>query len=197
MDSYNDFFAGSATVAGALIGLLFVALSIQPERNRDERSVEHRAVAGTAFTALLDALFTSLIGLQPGGGLQYGAVIFGALGLISSVSLSRRLRAARREVQLSRRWSTFMGFIIIVYAAQLVVGLWPHMSRGEQASYTAAFIYAMFSLGIARSWELLGTQGTSLIGTIREALPHSHAHAPGHPSAPGDPSGPADPPATP
>ncbi len=50
MGSYNDFFAGSATVAGALIGLLFVALSIQPERNRDERSVEHRAMAGTAFS---------------------------------------------------------------------------------------------------------------------------------------------------
>ncbi len=195
MDSYNDFFAGSATIAGALVGLLFVALSIQPERNRDRHSVEHRAVAGTAFTALLDALFTSLIGLQPGGGLQYGAVIFGALGVVSSVNLSRRLRAARREVQLSRRWSTFMGFITIVYVAQFIVGLWPHMSRDAQASYTAAFIYAMFSLGIARSWELLGMQSTSLVETIRDVLPHAHGHTPGHPSAPGDPSDPADPPA--
>ena len=193
MDSYNDFFAGSATIAGALVGLLFVALSIQPERNRDRHSVEHRAVAGTAFIALIDALFTSLIGLQPGAGLRYGAIIFGALGLLSSINLSRRLWRARREVRLSRRWSTFMGFIMIVYAAQLVVGL-SSIKPAAQASYTAAFIYAMFSLGIARSWELLGMQGTSLVETIREALPHAHPHGPGHPSAPGDPSEPSDPP---
>jgi hypothetical protein len=193
VDSYNAFFAGSATIAGALVGLLFVALSIQPERNRDRHSVEHRAVAGTAFTALVDALFTSLIGLQPGGGLQYGAVIFGAIGLLSSVNLARRLRVASREVQLSRRWSAFMGFIIIVYTAQLVVGLWP-MSRAEEASYTAAFIYAMFSLGIARSWELLGMQGSSLVDTIRGSLPHVHPHTPPAPPAP---PGPGDPPATP
>jgi hypothetical protein len=191
VDSYNDFFAGSATVAGALIGLLFVALSIQPERNRDERSVEHRAVAGTAFTALLDALFVSLIGLQPGGGLQYGAVIFGTVGLVSSVNLSRRLWAARGQVELSRRWSTFMGFILLIYAAQLIVGLWPHMTRASEASYTAAFIYAMFSIGIGRSWELLGMQrDRSLVAELRDTLTHTHLH----PQAPPDRADPADPP---
>jgi len=192
VDSYNDFFAGSATIAGALVGLLFVALSIQPERNRDRHSVEHRAVAGTAFTALVDALFTSLIGLQPGGGLQWGAIIFGAIGLISSVNLARRLREASRRVQLSRRWSTFMGFIILVYAAQLAVGLWP-MSQGDKASYTAAFIYAMFSLGIARSWELLGMQGSSLVDTIRSSLPHAHPHTPSDPHTATDPHTPGNP----
>ena len=195
MNSYNDFFAGSATVAGALIGLLFVALSIQPERNRDERSVEHRAVAGTAFTALLDALFVSLIGLQPGAGLQYGAVIFGALGLISSVNLSRRIWLVRGQVELSRRWSTFMGFIIVMYAAQLIVGLWPHMSTASQSSYTAAFIYAMFSVGIGRSWELLGMQrDRSLIDQVREALVHNltHTETPPNPAGPASPASPAD-----
>jgi hypothetical protein len=185
--SYNDFFAGSATIAGALVGLLFVSLSIQPERNRDRHSVEHRAVAGTAFTALIDALFTSLIGLQPGGGLSYGAVIFGVIGTLSSCSLALRLWRARNDVELSRRWSTFMLFIIGVYVAQLAVGLWPHMTTANTQSYTAAFIYAMFGLGIARSWELLGMQGTSLVETIRGSLPHVHPQTPLIPPDPPDP----------
>ena len=85
MTSYTQFFSGTATVAGALVGLLFVALSVAPERLRGTRaSIEHQAIASTAFTALVDALFISLIGLEPGGGLDFGAVILGALGLTSS-----------------------------------------------------------------------------------------------------------------
>jgi len=61
--SYAQFFSGTATVAGALVGLLFVALSVNPDRLRSVTgSVEHQAMAGTAFTALIDALFVSLIG---------------------------------------------------------------------------------------------------------------------------------------
>ena len=94
MTTYTDFFSGAATVAGALAGLLFVALSVSPGRLRgDTASVEHQAIAATAFTALADALFVSLIGLQPGGGLRYGAVILGGT------------------------------FIIAAYAAQVVTGL--------------------------------------------------------------------------
>jgi energy-converting hydrogenase Eha subunit A len=182
--SYNDFFAGSATIAGALVGLLFVSLSIQPERNR-RYSIEHRAVAGTAFTALVDALFTSLIGLQPGAGLQYGAVIFGVIGLIASSSLAFRLWSARRDVQLSRRWLSFMLFIIVVYVAQLAVGLTPHMSNASAASNTATFIYIMFGIGIARAWELLGMQGGGMVKRLAGSLTHF------------DPQSPPDPPGTP
>jgi len=63
--SYTEFFSGAATVAGAPVGLLFVALSVAPERLRGSAaSVEHQAIAATAFSALVDALFVSLIGLR-------------------------------------------------------------------------------------------------------------------------------------
>ena len=122
MDSYSAFFTGAATVAGALIGLLFVALSLSPERLRDSGSVEHQAIAATAFTALVDALFVSLIGLQPGGGLQYGAVIFGALGLSSTAGLAIRLWRSRHLGHLSNRWPFFLVFILLTYAAQMTGG---------------------------------------------------------------------------
>ena len=129
MAAYYPFFGGAATVAGALIGLLFVALSLPPERLRDAGSIEHQAIAATAFTALVDALFVSLIGLQPGGGLQHGAVIFGALGLSSTVGLNLRLWRNRHLAHLSNRWPLFLVVIMAVYAAQRVTGLLPETRR--------------------------------------------------------------------
>jgi hypothetical protein len=139
-------------------------------------------VAGTAFIALIDALFISLIGLEPGGGLQLGAIIFGVLGLLSSLGLSLRLWQARDQVALSRRWSLFMLFIVIVYASQLAMGLTP-MSKASAAGNTATYIYIMFGLGIARAWELLGMQSTSILHDLGTVLTHS-----GHPSQPAGPN---------
>ena len=165
MATYADFFERSATVAGALIGLLFVALSLSPERLRDARSVEHQAIAATAFTALVDALFISLIGLQPGGGLDYGAVIFGALGLSSTIGLALRLWRSRHLGHLSNRWPLFLGIIMAVYAAQLASGIVPATPAGA-ADRTATFVYVMFGVGIARSWQLLGLKGGGLLDEL-------------------------------
>src|SRR5580704_2231858 len=139
--AYEGFFTGTATVAGALVGLLFVAVSVAPDRLRgDNASIEHQAIASTALTALVDALFISLIGLQPNGGLDYGAVILGGLGLSSSIGLAARLWRARRSANLTRRWPYLLGFIIVVYAAQVISGLVTH-SEGAEANLTVAFVY--------------------------------------------------------
>jgi hypothetical protein len=168
--SYTQFFSGTATVAGALVGLLFVALSVSPERLRGAHaSVEHQAIASTAFTALVDALFVSLIGLEPGGGLDYGAVILGTLGLTSSCGLAVRLWRARGRADLSRRWPYLLGFIILVYAAQLASGIAVH-EQDSQASVSVTFLYILFGTGIARSWELLGLEGGGPLDLLARRL---------------------------
>lgn len=201
MTSYTSFFAGAATVAGALVGLLFVALSVSPERLRgDTASIEHQAIAATAFTALVDALFVSLIGLEPGGGLRYGAVVLGGLGLTSSCGLALRLWRARGMQQLSRRWPLLLAAIIAIYTAQVVTGLIP-MSPAGQASQTVTFIYAMFGIGIARSWELLGLHGGGPLDLLSQGLAvrragsvHHGTHASGVPGGPApQPPGPDQP----
>jgi hypothetical protein len=168
--SYSGFFSGAATVAGALVGLLFVALSVAPERLRsDTASIEHQAIAATAFTALVDALFVSLIGLQPGGGLRYGAIALGTLGLTSSWGLAARLWRARGTESLSRRWPYLLGFIIAVYAAQLVSGLVVG-GGGAEADLTVTFVYITFGIGISRSWELLGLRGGGPLDLLARRL---------------------------
>jgi hypothetical protein len=52
-----------ASVAGALIGLLFVAVSVSQERlSGPDASPEHQVRAAAAFSALVNALVTALVG---------------------------------------------------------------------------------------------------------------------------------------
>ncbi len=190
MPSYTGFFSGTATVAGALVGLLFVALSVSPERLRNVTgSAEHQAMAATAFTALVNALFVSLIGLQPGGGLVYGAVILGGLGLTSSCGLAVRLWRSRGTETLSRRWPYLLSFIIAVYAAQVISGFVAR-SASAQADLSVTFVYIMFGTGISRSWELLGLRGGGPLDLLSQHL-EARASAPSAPPAsPAQPAGP-------
>lgn len=171
MSSYVPFFSGSATVSGALTGLLFVALSVAPERiSAGTASLQHRTVAATALTALVNALFVSLSGLLPGSGsTRYASIVLGLLGLTSSLALARRLWQARTAVTLSRRWPYLLGFVIAVYAAQLVTAIAaPDAASADDISVT--FVYIMFATGITRSWELLGLSGAGLIGQLAGAF---------------------------
>jgi hypothetical protein len=171
---YTNFFLSSTTVAGALTGLLFVAVSLAPERMLGaQASEQQRSVAATAFTALLDALWISLFGLRPGNGLPRASLVLGLLGAASTLVLIARLYQARSRERLSRRWPFLMAFIVVLYGAQVVTAF--TAARAAQASSAAAtLVMVMFGVGIARSWELLGLRsggiGTELAAHAREVI---------------------------
>ena len=81
--SYNAFFTAIATGAAALIGLLFVAVSV-----RDETIFGPKAVAGgsalaiTAFTGLVNSLLVSLLALIPQDNVGYGAAIIAVVDIV-------------------------------------------------------------------------------------------------------------------
>ena len=86
LEPYHDFFVACAGVAGALIGLLFVAISLNPEKvtgpNADPR-LQVRATA--AFSALLNPLALALFSLIPDTAMITALFVVSLSGLLSCV----------------------------------------------------------------------------------------------------------------
>src|SRR6266699_1229531 len=81
---FANFFIASA--GAALVGLLFVAVSIAPEQMVTRRApMERPAVAGSAFTALMNAFFISLVALIPHFNVGFVIVPFISLCLVTTL----------------------------------------------------------------------------------------------------------------
>jgi len=66
-----------------------------------------------------------------------------------------------------------------IYAAQLITGLLPETAAGA-ANQAATFVYVMFGVGIARSWQLLGLKGAEPIRGDRQRDEEQADERPGH-----------------
>jgi hypothetical protein len=156
----HDLFLAAASVAGALIGLLFVAISVAAERlARDKAGAPvHRIRAAAALTAFTNALAVSLFALVPGQKIGPTAVAVAAAGL-AFIAASLLSLVRLRQV----RWSTardalFLVGLAVMFVFQLLQGIAVIVTpRNPGAVSTIAILVIVcFLIGIARSWELIG-----------------------------------------
>jgi hypothetical protein len=161
-DSLHDLFFAAAGVAGALIGLLFVAISVEHERltARDGDQV-HRVRARSALSAFVNALVISLFALVPDDSLGLAATWAGSLGILfvlGSVLSVRRARRARASGTGHIRQLTFLIVMLAIFSLQVVNGV--RLLAAEHnlgaANWLAVLVIVCFMLGIYRSWELIG-----------------------------------------
>jgi hypothetical protein len=159
----HDFFLGSAGVAGALIGLLFVAISVSAERlARAEASAQiHRIRAYAALVAFTNALAVSLFALIPDNSIGTAALSVGIVGLLfiaaSLLSLYQLVRGERVKLS-SLRDAVFLIGLSVAFVIQMIAGIHVmNQPNDTSAVQTLAILVIVFFLvGISRAWELIG-----------------------------------------
>jgi hypothetical protein len=152
----HDFFVASAGVAGALVGLLFVAMTVAGERIA--AAPAHRVRAAAAMTAFTNALAVSLFGLVPGEKLGGTAAVVAVVGLaFVAAALLSLVRAGGRSRPAVRDALSLTG-LAATFAIELIQGLdlLAHPRDAGAARTIAILVVVCFLIGIARAWELIG-----------------------------------------
>jgi hypothetical protein len=174
---FHEFFTASASVAGALIGLLFVAISVASDRlaAAEAEGQLHRIRAVAALTAFTNALTVSLFALIPGEKIGGTSV---AVALVGLAFVAASLLSLLRRRQL--RWGTahdglFLVGLAATFVYQLIEGLAVPAHGGDSGAVDtiAILVVVSFLLGIGRSWELVN--GPS-IGIMHELIALARGH---------------------
>lgn len=171
--AFLGFFAASAGASAALIGLLFVAISISPERIISQQAAPERRVAAVnIFAALLNGFFISLAALIPRTNLAYVVILLAPLSAFSSlrqiVGLLQRSWQAHEQVsaQVTARRLLLALASFAIYACEIwwAIGVFTGLFNGISGYiFIAYLLICVYTTGLTRAWGLIVERQSSLI----------------------------------
>jgi hypothetical protein len=146
---YDAYFAAMATAAAALIGLLFVAVSVRDDTIFGPNAMPGgEALAITAFTGLVNSFVVSLLALIPKINIGEPAAIMAVISSVAIVRLQRRLHTGRNL--------TVLAITLLTYAAQFGLGVLlfvdPH---SDQLINLSIIVFVTLIVSLQRAWSLL------------------------------------------
>ncbi|MHB8634339.1 MAG: hypothetical protein ACYDBQ_10330 [Thermoplasmatota archaeon] len=152
IQGWHDFFLLLGGACATLVGLLFVAVTLNIERLRAAGSGSTFALAERTFGSFLVLIILSLVVLIPDldePALSVTLLAVGAAGLVRSLV---RLAKARPTPGAARRWFVLpiAGFLLFLYAG------WRAWGGDPRAMDVAAFPVFLFLVqSVSESWRLL------------------------------------------
>lgn len=158
--AYDAYFTAAATGAAALIGLLFVAVSVRDDTIFGASATRGgEALAITAFTGLVNAFVISLLALIPRTNIGIAAAIMGAISMYAIIRLQRRLHSAGSLVVLI--------IMLVAYGAQFgyAIALIDDPHDSGDIGNIAFILFAALVVSLQRAWSLL--KGRHLPGQAR------------------------------
>jgi hypothetical protein len=166
---FTNFFLGSVGASATLIGLLFIAVAIEPKRVfGSEATADRQAIATGAFTALGNVFFISLGALIPDKNLGSFILAVGAFALLNTLGLSRRLWRGRLGGRQIRRGAGLVVASFIIYGLELWYG-WSLLHAPAEAGYISSLTILLcgaYGIALGRAWELLGARNWGLLAWL-------------------------------
>ena len=166
--AFETFFLASSGASAALIGLLFVAVSVAPERVfGSQADAVRQAQALSAFTALANVFFISMASLVPDIAIGIVVTIVAIPASLQTLALLALFNHWRADGIVYRGLVLFLGSAAI-YAFELVLGiqLWASPQSTGALTGLLELILGAYAVGLGRAWELLGGPRGGLLAAL-------------------------------
>jgi hypothetical protein len=160
---YEDFFIASSGASAAILGLLIVAVSVVNADDANPTTRELRTVlAGSAFVALVDIFFVSIVVLT-GGSVAFGLSSL-AMGIIGLLATRRLVPRAKRAGNFARGFRArnvniaFAAISVVSYSVQsgLAVALLADNRSPALQHALVLVIVALYGSALGRTWVVSG-----------------------------------------
>ena len=174
---FLPFFTASVAASAALIGLLFVSVSIAPERVFGPASDPVRqAQALSAFTALANIFFISLTSLIPDVWFGIAVTVIAIPAAVQTLALLGLIPHWRAAHIVGRGLFLFVASAAI-YIYELVIGIqmWRETATIGLMISLAFLTIGAYALGLGRAWELLGAPRVGLVSSFWRLLTGARA----------------------
>lgn len=153
---WHEFFITTATVAGALIGLLFVAVSVHLRLLSDEQYGDLREDARAILIGYVAAMVISLLPLIPQSLVALGWEMLFVLVVSVATSARGALGLLRPSGAYGRRNRWFRATLFVVWIADTLVGGVGLLSgQAWPLQLLAASVLVLTVVMVFRTWEIL------------------------------------------
>ena len=155
--AWHDFNVALVTAAAALLGLLFVALSIHIRSLIQPRNAELRSVARTVFLGYVVALAIGFLALLPQTLRALGSELL-ALSLATLLPFGAAARAGLRATGVGYRRAVTIGQFVagfVLFAITLVGSIGVLVEEPGALYVIAAVAVVGLLWGVFNTWELI------------------------------------------